>query len=166
MGTKLIKSTQEVESAQVAGVRPSDSHTLEQKSPTKEIQEKKSLVPDVQVKARRTAPRRQFSTTYKLKIIEKYDACTNALARGSLLRKEGLYHSLLSNWRKQCDEGKVGNSVQQKTPKTLLINQKLSRENAKLKKQLAQAEAIIDLQKKVSELLGQHILPLETSETS
>lgn len=119
---------------------------------------------DVQVKAKQRTPRRKFSTAYKLKILEEYDACDNALSRGALLRKEGIYHSILSTWRKQRDEGKLSTTAKKKTSKVLLSNQKLVRENAQLKKKLLQAEAIIDLQKKVSDLLGAHILPPESSE--
>lgn len=62
--------------------------------------------PQVTIRGQRS-PRRQFSTAYKLQILDAYDACDNALARGALLRKEGLYHARLSTWRKQRDEGKL-----------------------------------------------------------
>jgi len=125
-----------------------------------------SSLPDVQVKAKKSAPRRTFSIAYKLKVLEESDACDNALARGALLRREGLYYSQLSGWRKQRDDGKLGAKAKGKTPKALLMNQQLSRENAQLKKKLAQAEAVIALQKKVSELLGEHILQPENSEAN
>lgn len=123
-----------------------------------------AATPDVQVKLGQRAPRRTFSTAYKLKILEAYEACDNALARGALLRKEGLYHSRLSTWRKLRDEGGLGSKSKIKTPKSTLANQQLTRENARLKKKLAQAKAIIELQKKVSDLLGTHILPPESDE--
>ena len=50
-----------------------------------------------QVKA--TSPRRQFTAEYKLKCLAAYEACDNSLARGELLRKEGLYQSRISAWR-------------------------------------------------------------------
>lgn len=112
-------------------------------------------IPDVQVKPTgQQAPRRRLSTAYKLKILEAYDACDNSLARGALLRKEGLYHSSLTAWRKLRDENKLNH--QAKNSKSTLNNQKLSRENARLKNKLEQAEAIIEIQKKVSELFGKH----------
>lgn len=123
-------------------------------------------IPDVQVKPAQRAPRRKFSTAYKLKILETYEACDNALARGALLRKEGLYHSRVNTWRKQRDEGTLGSKVNRKTPASVLASQQLTRENVRLKKKLARAEAIIELQKKVFDLLGTHILPPESSETS
>jgi len=129
-------------------------------------QNKPSSMPDVQVNARQRAPRRTFSTSYKLNVLEDYEACDNALARGALLRKEGLYHARLSSWRKQRDDGKLSVNAKGKTPKLRLMNQQLARENSQLKKKLTQAEAIIDLQKKISELLGTHILPTESSEKS
>ncbi len=123
-------------------------------------------IPDVQVKAGQKAPRRNFSAAYKLQVLEAYDACENALARGALLRKEGLYYSRISTWRKLRDDGKLDKNAQKKTPKTILVQQQLTRENAQLKKKLAQAEAIIELQKKVSDLFGTHILPLQNNELS
>lgn len=114
---------------------------------------------DVQVKVKqKRAPKRSFSDAYKLQILNTFDACQTASERGALLRREGLYHTRLATWRKQLAEGKFKAC---KTPQSILIKQQLERENAALKKKLAQAEAIIDLQKKVSELLSQHILEPE-----
>ena len=112
-----------------------------------------------QVKTR--SPRRKFSTEFKLKFLADYEACANALARGELLRKEGLYHSRITAWRQQRDQGKLGKQVQNKTSNKM---RQLARENAALKKKLAQAEAVIGLKKKVSELFGQHILEPDSSE--
>ena len=116
---------------------------------------------DTQVDSHKTAPRRKFSIEYKLKILEAYEACDNAMARGALLRKEGLYHSRLTAWRQQRDAGRLTPNKRSKSSKRV---QQLSRQNAALKKKLAQAEAIIELQKKVSEILGTHILPPEGDE--
>lgn len=121
-------------------------------------------LPDEQVKAISPAPRRKFSVSYKLAVLEAYEACDNALARGALLRKEGLYSSRISTWRDQRDKGFLGSALKIKTPKSVLEHQKLARENAHLKKKLAEAHAIIDLQKKVSELLGTHILSPQSNE--
>ena len=122
----------------------------------------KVLNQDVQVRVKQQrAPRRSFSKAYKLQILNAFDACQTASERGALLRKEGLYHARLATWRQQLVDGGIQSH---KTPKSILMNQQLARENATLKKKLAQAEAIIDLQKKVSELLSQHVLKPETSE--
>lgn len=132
-----------------------------QNDPIKQpIDQKK--VSDPQVKANRTT-KRSFTTAYKLKILTAYEACDNSLSRGELLRKEGLYSSRISTWRKQRDNGKLGSTQKNKLDKKL---DKLEHENNQLRKKLAQAEAVIDLQKKVSELLGNHILPPMGSETN
>jgi transposase len=160
MTTRKPVLAQSNEPNQDAGVSP-ESRRLEGEKPA---ENELNSIPDAQVKINQRAPRRKFSIAYKLKILEEYDACDNALARGALLRKEGLYHARLSTWRKQRDEGKLSIKTKGKSAKTTLVNQQLSRENAQLKKKLAQAEAIIELQKKVSDLLGTHILPVNSNE--
>jgi transposase len=114
------------------------------------------------VKPRRV--RRKFNVNDKLKIIEALDNCANAFERGALLRKEGLYYSSITKWKKELS-GKNSNHVNSKSYKLTLAHNQLLRENEKLKKKLSQAEAIIDLQKKVSELLSSHVLDQEMSET-
>jgi len=117
---------------------------------------------DVQIKVKRQrAPRRSFPKSYKIQILDAFDACKTASERGALLRKEGLYHARLATWRKQLADGRL---CARTTSKSILMNQQLVRENTTLKKKLAQAEAIIELQKKVSEILSQHILEPEASE--
>ena len=123
-------------------------------------------IPDAQVKTGQKAMRRKFSVAYKVKILAQYEACSNALARGELLRKEGLYHSRLTTWRKQRDDGKLSAQASGKATKSTSVNQQLARENAQLKKQLSHAHAIIEIQKKVSELLGGHMAQTDNSETS
>ena len=66
-----------------------------------------------QVKAK--SPRRKFTTEYKLKFLAAYEACDNSLARGELLRKEGLYQSRITAWRQQRDAGKFSKQAQNKT---------------------------------------------------
>lgn len=116
--------------------------------------------PQVKIK-RNYSSRRTFDTAYKLRILSAYDACETSLDRGALLRKEGLYHSRIAAWRQQLEHSKLKNG---KKNRKALRTEHLTRENEQLKKKLAQAEAIIELQKKVSELLGTHILPHENSE--
>jgi transposase len=127
------------------------------------VRSTESPVIDSQVKIpRHYATRRSYDTAYKLRILSAYDACENSLDRGALLRKEGLYYSRIHAWKKQLENSKL--SGRKKTSHAILRNDYLARENEQLKKKLAQAEAIIDLQKKVSELLGTHILPHKDSE--
>jgi ribosomal protein S30 len=117
---------------------------------------------DTQVKSKRPyAPRRRFDAAYKQRILTAYNACTNAMERGALLRREGLYHARIAAWRQDLTKGKL--NEEQRTSAKLRTDH-LVREVAQLKKKLAQAEAIIDLQKKVSELLATHILPHENNE--
>ena len=116
---------------------------------------------DPQVLATST-PRRKFTKAYKLKTLTAYDACSNALDRGALLRREGIYHARISAWRRQLGVGDGGKKAAAKTPRS----DHMAREIEQLKKKLAQAQAVIDLQKKVSELLGTHILSHDSSEVS
>ena len=113
--------------------------------------------PEVAEKARR----RRFEATYKLRVLEEADRCTEPGQLGELLRREGLYSSHLSAWRRQRDDGaldalapkKRGRKAKRKDAVTL-ENERLTRENERLAERLRQAEAIIEVQKKVSEMLG------------
>lgn len=104
--------------------------------------------------------RRKFSAEYKLRILEEADKLEGTGGIGALLRREGLYSSHLATWRRNRTEGTLGAlSPKKRGPKpekNPLADQvaRLERENERLKKKLAQAETIIDVQKKVSGLLG------------
>jgi transposase len=105
--------------------------------------------------------RRTFDAAYKLKILEEVDRCSESGQIGEVLRREGLYSSLLSTWRKQRDQGaldglrsnKRGRKPCQKDSRDQQL-ERLRKENEQLQKRLRQAETIIDVQKKVSEILG------------
>jgi hypothetical protein len=117
--------------------------------------------PDPQVKPKRHyAQRRSFDAAYKTRILTAYDACGDAAARGALLRREGLYYARVSAWRQQQAHGKTNAAKGQKNAVRI---DHLIRENEQLKKKMAQVEAIVELQKKVSDLLGMQILSLENS---
>ena len=109
--------------------------------------------PEVEPKA----VRRRFSAQYKRSILEQADRCTHLGDVGALLRREGLYSSHLSNWRRQRDEGLVprkrGRKVDPATADRRVIA-KLARENERLQRQLKKAHTIIEVQKKLSEILG------------
>jgi transposase len=116
--------------------------------------------PQVQVQVKPSKPRRSFDKAYKERILDALDNCSDVKERSALLRREGLYHSAIIAWRHERAKG----NLKEKPQKHKLRIDHLTRENEQLKKKLSQAEAIIDLQKKVSELLGKHILPHERSE--
>jgi len=110
--------------------------------------------PDPEV--REQATRRRFTSEYKLRILREADACKAHGELGRLLRREGLHSSHLSTWRRQQYElAKYGAVVRSGGRKAAELRLKqLERENARLKRKLEQAEAIIQIQKKASELLG------------
>lgn len=109
--------------------------------------------------------RRRFTTEYKTRILSEVEACTEG-QMGALLRREGLYSSHLTAWRRQREEGvRVGLTPKRrgrKSKKDPLAeeNARLLRENERLREKLRKAELIIDVQKKVAELLG---VPIEDS---
>lgn len=104
--------------------------------------------------------RRRFSAEYKLRIVREADRCSEAGEIGALLRREGLYSSLLTEWRRARDQGAFNAlKTKKRGPKPRgnspveQENAQLRRENERLRRQLKQAEVIIDVQKKVSSLL-------------
>ena len=106
------------------------------------------------------AQRRRFSAEYKLGIVEEADACQEAGEIGALLRREGLYTSHLSVWREQRRAGALAGLVARprgrkakQSPREQRLAQ-VERENARLREELRQAHVIIDVQKKLSCLLG------------
>jgi transposase-like protein len=110
--------------------------------------------------------RRRFTAKYKLDILRQADACNEAGSLGALLRREGLYSSNLTTWRRQRDEGTLAALTPKqrgrkgiKPDPLALENEKLRKENTRLAKRLRQAELITDVQKKVSQIVG---ITLET----
>ena len=104
------------------------------------------------------AKRRQHSAEYKLRILREVDECQGKGEVGALLRREGLYSSLVSKWREQREHGGVtGLSGHRRGPKVdanAVELARLQRENKQLQEKLARAELIIEVQKKVARLLG------------
>jgi transposase-like protein len=105
--------------------------------------------------------RRRFSAEYKLRILQEAEQCAKPGSIGGLLRREGLYSSHLDYWRRQRDQGIIsalqpGKRGPKPAPKDPLQDRvaELERENQRLRDRLDQAETIIEIQKKVSELLG------------
>ncbi len=97
--------------------------------------------------------RRRFSAEYKRHILKEADQCQHG-ELGGLLRREGLYHSQLSTWRRQRKAGTVAGKRRgpKPNPDATQVKQ-LEKENAQLRRKLEQAEAIISAQKKLARLL-------------
>lgn len=140
--------------------------TIEQQQQQKDLA---ARVPDPEVVPK--AKRRQFTAEYKLRIVREADACTEPGQIGSLLRREGLYSSYLSTWRRQREEGQLqalsskkrGRKGQDPSAEELA---QLQRENERLRTRLEQAEIIIDVQKKLSKLLGLTMDKTESDENA
>ena len=124
-----------------------------------ETTEKKLTTPSTEVLEKPV--RRRFTAQYKLRILAQADRCAEMGQLGELLRREGLYSSLLSTWRRQRDEGVLAGLTPKRRgrkakPKNPLAEKmaRIERENERLKTKLRQAELVIDVQKKVSEILN------------
>ena len=112
------------------------------------------VVPDPEVPEKTV--RRKFTAAYKLRILKEAENCTEYGQLGALLRREGIYSSSLSLWRRQVAQGlipKKRGPVARKTDPLVRRNAELEKENARLTHKLKQAELIISVQKKVAELL-------------
>ena len=123
-------------------------------------------VPDPEVSEQ--AKRRRFKAEYKLQIVREADACKGDGDVAALLRREGLYSSHLSSWRRQRDEvakaamtsRKRGRKAKAEDPRV----KEFERENARLQRRLARVDTMLEIQKKTSELLGIPLNPLDSDE--
>jgi len=117
------------------------------------------------------ARRRRFSAAYKARILREADACAGSGQIGALLRREGLYSSHLTEWRRLRVQGALQALAAKKRGRKTARDArdrelaKLERENARLRGKLAQAEAVIAVQKKLSEILGIPLSPPECDES-
>lgn len=106
------------------------------------------------------AKRRSFTVEYKQRILAEADQAKGSGGIGALLRREGLYSSLLTTWRREREAGvRQALTPQKRGPKSKRDpfqeeTDKLRRENERLTEQLRKAEIVIDVQKKVAALLG------------
>ena len=100
------------------------------------------------------AARRRFAAEYKRRIAIEVERCSQPGQVGALLRREGLYSSVVQRWRRQLREESLSSSKKSNS-KTSAAQEiaRLKRENERLTEKLRQAELIIDVQKKVSELM-------------
>jgi transposase len=114
--------------------------------------------------------RRIFPADYKLSVLAEYDSYSEPGERGALLRREGLYSSLISDWRRQHREGTLvvtegrGSEGGRGVPSRSEV-QKLRAENERLKLKLAKAETIIEVQGKVQALLEELSKSADTDDT-
>ncbi len=127
--------------------------------------------PDSEVVAK--PKRRTYTAEYKLGILQEAEAAAATRGGiGSLLRREGLYSSLLATWRRERANGILeALTAQRRGPKSKRHpmeeeNQKLRRQNARLTEDLRKAHLIIDVQKKVAALLGHPIPERDLEEES
>jgi transposase len=118
----------------------------------------KVLPSEVEVMAKPS--RRRYTAEYKLGILREAEGCTGRGELGALLRREGLYSSNLTQWRKQRERGGLAGLSRKRGPSPKARNalaekvRVLERETARLKARAERAEGLVELQKKVSEILG------------
>ena len=116
------------------------------------------VAPDPEVSS--VSGRRRFSASYKARIVREADACAEIGEVGSLLRREGLYSSSLSSWRKEYRKAGEAALRDDKRGRKVTKNplqpevEKLRRDLERTEKKLAQAEMIIEFQKNLCEILG------------
>ena len=129
---------------------------------------REASIPDPEVSARPT--RRRFPAAYKARIVEQAEQCTELGEIGALLRREGLYSSQLAKWRKQYRVGALQALRDDKRGRKATRhpledeNERLRKRNERLAHRLEQAEAIIEIQKKVAAMLGNPLNSVENDE--
>jgi hypothetical protein len=164
MNEAMVEEPERREAERSEAARSGGSSTIERR-PVPSGLEGQS---DPEVRAAR--PRRRYTSQYKLEILRKADACAKPGDVAALLRKEGLYSSHLVTWRRQRVAGltpKTRGRKRTRDPRvTQLEREKTSLETEKrrLERRLHRAEAIIDFQKKVAQLLGIPLKPFESDE--
>ena len=125
--------------------------------------ERTLVAPEVEVAAKAT--RRRFPVEYKRKILHEADACKTPGAVGTLLRREGLYSSHLTTWRAARDRGELAGAPKKRGPIPHVPDPRdkkiaeLERETARWRQRAERAEALVEVQKKLSALLGAPLEP-------
>jgi transposase-like protein len=116
------------------------------------------------------AKRRRFTAEYKQRILSEADQLKGSGGVGALLRREGLYSSVLTTWRREREAGALQALTPHKRGPKVKIdplteeNRQLRRENERLVEELRKADIVIDVQKKVAALLGRSIPDLSPRE--
>ena len=150
------RKSKDGQGGQAAPARPLEGAVGDRKRPGRV-----PSAPDPQLVER--SRRRRFSAAYKLKIVQAADACTKPGEIGALLRREGLYTSLLSAWRKARDEGALQALSKRRgrpgaDPRDAKI-ERLRRRAERAEKELEKARKVIEVQGNVSALLGDLLEP-------
>jgi len=118
------------------------------------------------------AKRRRFAASYKARIVQEAERCTQAGAIGALLRREGLYSSQLSRWRELYRAGALDGLRDDKRGRKKTRHpledevERLRKHNERLARRVEQAETIIEIQKKVAAMLGLPLNSVENEESS
>lgn len=121
------------------------------------------VVPEVEVAAKPS--RRRFTQEYKRKVVREADGCKTPGAIGALLRREGLYSSHLTAWRGARDRGELAGAPKNRGPAPQLPDARdkkiaeLERDVTRWRQRAERTEALVEVQKKLSALLG---TPLES----
>ena len=128
----------------------------------------KEVMPNTEVVAK--AKRKRFTAGEKLRLLREVEACRGSGEIGALLRREGIYSSYLTTWRKQRELGELdGLAPHKRGPKPnpeAIELAKLRREHERLQERMRRAELIIDVQKKVARMLGETIESPELDDRS
>jgi transposase-like protein len=128
----------------------------------------KEAMPNTEVVTK--GKRKRFTAAEKLRILREVEACRGSGEIGALLRREGIYSSYLTTWRKQRELGELdGLSPHKRGPKPnpeAIELAKLRREHERLQERMRRAELIIDVQKKVARMLGETIETPELDDPS
>jgi len=111
-------------------------------------QQNNGSIPSTEVSTKKQ--RRRFSKEYKLTILKEIDKSTKPGGIGTILRREGLYYSNIVKWREQLELGKLGKRLNEKDRKKIM---ELSKENRKLQRDLNRSKLIIEVQKKILQIL-------------
>ena len=124
-------------------------------------------IPSISTEVHVSPKKKRYTTAFKIRLIEEADRCETPGERAALCRREGIYFSTLADFRKQkarglLDANQTPTSPKEKTdPKLVQELVASEREVRRLKRELERARALLDLQKKVSELMGLTLEPIE-----
>lgn len=159
MFRREVNAAEKIDLVRLDPIEAERSEAERSGAPTKSADKRVRIsVPDPEVSA--ASGRRRFSAAYKARIVRESDACSQPGEIGALLRREGLYSSQLTEWRKQYRKGAESALSDDKRGRKPTKNplkpevERLGRELERAQKKLRQAEIIIEFQKNLCEILG------------